>query len=309
MNNTHPGNLYGLIGYPVKHSLSPAMHNAAFKAAGISAEYRLFEITPEELEDFLFNPDKRVQDSEGNTHRAGDICGFNITIPHKVKAKEILIRHDYQAPSDYQQQDMMQCDVSGAINTVRRDPQGFSCFNTDVWGFMKSLEQDLQFSHAGQSVLLIGCGGAGRAVIAGLSSGPTPAEKIYIYDMSHAAVASAKKHFSRFRPVQQICKFINYDEIKEIIVRCRLLVNASPLGMHEEDAFPVAPVLLHKDLSVYDVIYTRQTSLVRYAKDKGLAAVDGRGMLAYQGARAWALWMHEPEPCQLMREVLERELS
>jgi len=285
------------------------MHNAAFKAAGIRAEYRLFEIKPEELEDFLLNPDKKVRDTEGNTYRAGDIRGFNITIPHKVKTREILMRNNYKDPAGCQQQDIMHRDISGAVNTVRRDDEGISCFNTDAWGFLKALKEDLRFSHAGKNVLLIGCGGAGRAIVAGLSVGAEAAKKIYIYDMSHAAVASAEKHFARFRAVRQICEFINYDDLKDIITRCQLLVNASPLGMKDNDASPVSEAWLYKELAVYDVVYTRETRLIRSAKQKGLLAVDGRGMLAYQGARAWGLWMHEAEPCKLMREVLEKELS
>ena len=83
--------IYGLIGYPVKHSLSPIMQNAAFKAAGINAEYRLFEVLPDRLEDFLLGADT-FKDDKDNVIAAGHVAGFNITVPHKVKAREIFER-------------------------------------------------------------------------------------------------------------------------------------------------------------------------------------------------------------------------
>ena len=90
--NPDPPKIYGLIGYPVKHSLSPTIHNAAFKHLGINAEYRLFEVKSDELEAFLLKSDKTFNDTDGRSVRAGDVLGFNITIPHKVKAREILER-------------------------------------------------------------------------------------------------------------------------------------------------------------------------------------------------------------------------
>ena len=108
--------LYGLVGYPLGHSLSPLMHNAAFKKLGIAAEYRKFEVRPEGLEDFLLN-DISVKDTEGNSVRARDVKGFNITIPHKIRAREILEKN---FSSNQAKEVLYYVQISGAINTVRR---------------------------------------------------------------------------------------------------------------------------------------------------------------------------------------------
>jgi shikimate dehydrogenase len=316
MKEGFPAKLYGLIGYPVKHSFSPAMHNAAFKAARIPAEYHLFEVRPEELQDFLLNPDKEVKDTEGKTFSAGDIAGFNITIPHKVKAKEILVPADLEEFRKKQESGEQSINiyawhrmVSGAINTVKRDENGLTCYNTDVAGFMKSLDENLRFSSRNEVVLLFGCGGAGRAAVAGLSFQQVRARKIYIYDNNQASLDSAKEQFAKFTDVNSIVEFITQDEIKDKIKDCHLLINASPVGMKEPDPSIVDKELLHGNLAVYDVVYNRETQLIKDAKEKGLSAINGRNMLAYQGALAWGLWMNKTEPVDIMLKALEAKMG
>ncbi len=182
--------IYGLIGYPVKHSLSPAMHNAAFQALNIDAEYRLFEVPPQRLEEFLLNTDKIFEDTDGNSVRAGDILGFNITIPHKVpallKSTTIVTSHEVI--------------LVGSVNTVKRDKNTGKLYyyNTDTTGFMKSLQEDLKFDTRNKNVFIFGCGGAGRAIIAGLTCKGTNVKKIYIYDVNKDAMDSTKRHFDNF---------------------------------------------------------------------------------------------------------------
>jgi shikimate dehydrogenase len=144
--------IYGVIGWPIKHSLSPAMHNAAFKKLGIKAEYRLFEVKPEDLEDFIFN--------------RKDVIGFNITVPHKIKAREILEKNP-EAPIKHAQSNVI---LTGAVNTAKRTASVLEYCNTDVLGFQTALKEDLRFDVKNKIVLLIGCGGAGRAVIAALNN-------------------------------------------------------------------------------------------------------------------------------------------
>ncbi|MFC1621527.1 shikimate dehydrogenase family protein [Candidatus Omnitrophota bacterium] len=255
---------YGIIGYPVKHSLSPAMHNAAFKELGIDAEYRKFEIKPDELEDFLLN--------------RKDVLGFNVTVPHKVMAKQIL---------DKVVDEKITC--VDAINTVKREGNKLKYANTDVAGFLTSLKEDLKFDHKDKSVLLIGCGGAGRAVIAGLSR---DVRKIYAYDSNPDAIKPAGK-----------LQCISAGEISSVINDCQLLVNASPIGMKEGDNSPVDRKLLHKDLFVYDVVYNIETDLVRAAKPR---AVGGLGMLLYQGVHAFEFWTGKRAPVEVMKKALLR---
>jgi len=266
--------LYGIIGYPVKHSLSPLMHNAAFKELGIDAEYKKFEVRPEELEDFLLN--------------RKDVKGFNITVPHKVKAKQILEREAKGSKSEY-------VDLAGAINTVKREGGRSHCTNTDVLGFLTSLKEDLKFDHKDKGVLLIGCGGAGRAVIAGLSNG---VRKIYAYDVNKDAIRSSEK-----------LECISDKEIPEIVKDCQLLVNATPIGMKKTDVSPVDKEILHNNLSVYDLVYNIETQLIKDAKSLGLPCSCGSGMLLYQGAHAFEFWTGKKAPIEVMKQALLKAIS
>ncbi|MBU1366819.1 MAG: shikimate dehydrogenase [Candidatus Omnitrophica bacterium] len=296
-----PKQIYGLIGYPVKHSLSASMHNAAFRSRGIDAEYRLFEVEPGDLEDFLLNPDKEVCDIEANYVRGGDIAGFNITIPHKVRAKQILERA-FPPKSLSGERDYHCMVISGAINTVKRERE---YTNTDVHGFLKSLEKDLQFKTEYKTALVVGCGGAGRAVVAGLSWAGANIKKIYIYEKNNKVAHLAQGHFSSFPELSGKWEFISHKHLPEIVKKCDLLVNASPVGMKEGGPTIIDKELLHKGLFVYDLVYNRETELVKDAKFLGLPAYGGRGMLLYQGAASWQFWTEKEPPMDVMRQALE----
>lgn len=308
--------IYGLIGCTVKHSFSPAIHNAAFRylkdqgKIDYDGEYRLFEVKPEELEEFLLNPDKVFKDTNNNPVRAGDVLGFNITIPHKVKAREILEREfPFNKNAPLMLQNLHYVKISGAINTARRVNDKLEYFNTDARGFFKSLEEDLRFDTKGKNVLIVGCGGAGRAVIAALSWRQNKINKIFIYDVSNEAMDSAKNHFSNFQYIMDKIKFITVEQMPEVIKDCQLLVNTSPVGMKEGDGSVVDKKLFHQGLSVYDVVYNRKTQLIKDAESLGRPAKDGLGMLLYQGAEAFELWTGQKAPIEIMRQALQKELE
>lgn len=306
--------IYGLIGYPVKHSRSPIMHNAAFQALKIPAEYILIPVEPKKLEDFLIN-NKKISDIDGNPVSIQDLSGFNITIPHKVKAKEILVKKFPYTTGERVQPDLYYVGLSGAVNTVKREGNELKYYNTDAAGFFKALEADLKFEIKDKSALLIGCGGAGRAIIASLSWKNRGINKIYVYEISAGAVESTKEHFSNLSSewrdnLAKKVEFVSDVKIKEAISRCQLFVNASSVGMKEGDPSPIDKNLLHKDLSVYDVVYNRKTQLIKDAESLGLNAKDGLGMLVYQGAVAFELWLPgQKAPVEVMRKVLEEELK
>jgi len=296
--------IYGLIGYPVKHSLSPAMQTAAFKDMNINAEYRLFEVKPQGLEDFLL---KRIFEE--------DISGCNITIPHKVKAKEILEKEFPPVRETMTAVDWYYLELTGAVNTVKNDNSRLLYWNTDAGGFFRSLFEDLKFQETkGKSVLIIGCGGAGRAVIAALSWDGLGVKKIYIYENSPAAQDSAKKHFFGLPQAAYLkdkLEFISEGEIKEAIKKCHLLVNASPVGMKDDEGSVITKELLEENrgLSVYDVVYNRKTRLIRDAEELGYPAAGGLGMLLYQGVYSFRYWTGLwPKP-ELMRKALEEEVN
>ncbi|MDD5584973.1 MAG: shikimate dehydrogenase [Candidatus Omnitrophica bacterium] len=305
--------IYGLIGYPVTHSLSPAMHNAAFSALKMPARYSLFEITPDDLEDFLLKPDTEVIDTEGNRCCAGDVVGFNITVPHKVRAKEILDKA-YPSLGVLKEKDLDREYVLtiGSINTVKRESPRPRYWNSDVSGFVRSLKGDLGFDIAANKeahALVIGCGGAGRAVIAALGWEQGGIAKIYAYDINPESAGTAVGYFSKFSHLNNRLELAEKGHIPDIISRCKLLVNASSLGMKEGDASPIAKNLLHKDLRVYDVVYNRETQLVRDAKSLKISAAGGLGMLLYQGVIAFHFLTGEIPPGEVMRNALTKELK
>lgn len=291
---------YGIIGDPVGHSLSPLMHNAAFKARGIDAEYIKIPVKPNELEDFLLN--------------RKNIKGFNITVPYKIKAREILKEKFHVVKTlPYPHYDKM----SGAINTVKRNGEDIEYCNTDPIGFDHSLEEDLKFGKTtGKSVLVIGCGGASRAIVAELSDPGHYIKKIYLYDINKEAVDSTKRHLSKVFPDWNIkIEFIDDEKkIPEKIEGCQLLVNTSPVGMKDKDDVSVVDesiLALNKKLYVYDVVYTRETGLIKTAKGLGMRAVGGRGMLAYQGAFSFSLWtgVAAKDVVGVMRKKLDEVLD
>ena len=302
-----PPKVYGLLGFPVKHSFSPVMHNAAFKELKIHAEYKLFEVKPEELSDFLLG-DILVKDIYGSPVFSKDILGYNVTIPHKIKAKEILSE---AYPSHGEKELSHYNEVSGAINTVKRVGPKLKYRNTDVPGFTRSLKQDLKFNSKYKSVLLLGCGGAGRAVIASLSWKGAYIKKIYVYESNLEAARAARRHFSQFPFMKKILEFISVEQISNTLKQCHLLVNASPVGMHEGDVSPVKKEILskNKELSVYDVVYNRKTQLITDARSLGYPAAGGLGMLLYQGVISFEYWTGKRAPEAIMREALEKEIS
>jgi len=283
-------NIYGVIGWPIKHSLSPAMHNAAFKTLGIDAEYESFEVSPEGLEDFILN--------------RKDVAGFNITVPHKIRAREILEKS--QPLVTHTQFDVK---LTGAVNTVKRTVNTLEYKNTDVLGFQTALKEDLKFNAENKNALVIGCGGAGRAVIAALSCKDNGINKIYVCEINNAQVDSAKKHFLKLpQDLQDIVKkkieFISLEQLPAGIKASQLLVNTSPLGMKEGDLPVIDKKLLHKGLSVYDVIYNRETELIKDATLLGLCCSGGLGMLLYQGVHAFEFWTGKKAPVEVMRKAL-----
>ncbi len=301
MESNFSPQIYGLIGYPVKHSFSPLMHNAAFKELGINAEYRLFEVKPAKLKDFLLTASK-------------ELSGFNITIPHKVSTKLILETNFLQALKELSGEQAYHVRLSGAINTVKIDNGSIYCYNTDVSGFLTSLKEDLDFELTDKNVFLIGCGGAGRAVIAGLSWRDVKVRKVYVYDIQREAVESLKQHFQTLplewqNVLQEKIEFITSEQIADKLKNCHLLVNASGLGMKDGDLSVVKKKLFHKNLFVYDLVYNKNTQLIREAKECSLPACGGLGMLLHQGAKAFSIWTNKPAPITIMKETLKKEME
>lgn len=277
--------LYGLVGHPVRHSLSPAMQNAAFKESGIDAEYKLFDIPPDGLEDFLSSIPKN------------SISGINVTIPHKVKAKECLERHGLLDEFAIR---------LGAVNTVKVTPGGLKGFNTDGPGFYRSLVEDLKFEPENKNIFVMGAGGGAMAVIMYLGNGP---HKIFVSDIDATKTKQVWEHYSRFYDPEKLV-IVDKSGFEEALASSVLLINTTPVGMKESDPSPVDKKLLHPALYVYDLVYNvPETALVKEATRMKCHAVTGLGMLLRQGAIAFEIWTDKKAPVDIMKRALKSALK
>ncbi|MDO8525057.1 MAG: shikimate dehydrogenase [Candidatus Omnitrophota bacterium] len=278
--------IYGLIGHPVKHSLSPAMQNAAFHALRLDAEYLLYDVEPEKLEAFLENA------------YASGISGLNITIPHKIKVKYHLER---KGSLDENARRL------GAVNTIKVAEGGkLFGYNTDGPGFYRSLIEDLKFEPEGKNIFVLGAGGAAQACVMYLGNSP---KNIFVSDIDKARTEGLRAHYERYFGGERLI-VVEGAEFKKYLKDSDLLINATPVGMKESDPSPVDPALFHYGLHVYDLVYNRpSTALVKEANAAKLHAVTGIGMLLYQGAIAFEIWTGAKAPIGAMRKALKEALK
>ncbi|MBL7091782.1 MAG: shikimate dehydrogenase [Candidatus Omnitrophica bacterium] len=275
--------IYGLIGFPVKHSYSAVMHNAAFKELGVDARYELFEVKPGELE-------ARFKGLVGQ-----GVCGFNITVPYKEEIINFLDELDREAH------------LIGAVNTVKvNEDKTTKGFNTDGPGFITHLTRIVGFNLQGKKVSILGAGGAARAVSTQLAKNGAGSIALFDMDRDKAKGLAAKleANFSN-------CDIGLVSEADALLQdKPDLLINATPVGMYKEDRLVFNPEYLHPKLVVYDLVYNpAQTPLLREAKRKGCSGVfNGLGMLLYQGALAFKVWLDVEPPVAVMEQALREVL-
>lgn len=282
MNKKSPTKIYGILGYPARHSLSPLMHNAAFRALKINAEYRIFEIAPQDLEDFI------------HSFTEENIFGLNVTIPYKEKVIPFLNKISSKAK------------LIGAVNTIKVLDNNLGGFNTDGEGFLKHLTKDLKFNPEGKKIVIIGAGGAAKAVLVYLNK--KKPQRISIYDIDKAKQKALINHLKEsFKNVE----FRSAGSIEELNIEdCDLLINATPVGMKETDPNLVNEKLIHKNLLVYDLIYNpKETKLLKLAKQKGAYTSNGLGMLLYQGMLSFKIWTGKNAPREAMQKALLESYS
>lgn len=267
--------LYGVLGHPVAQSLSPAMHNAAFRATGLNAAYLPFPVAPHLLNEAV----------KGLV--AVGVGGFNLTVPHKTAILPLL---DEILP---------EARAVGAVNTVRNDNGRLIGANTDGVGLLASLEKDLAFTPHGKTVLMLGAGGAARGIaFALLTSG---VGRLVIanrtMEKAEALAADCQTHF----PQQQVDPAA-LDNLAGLAPH--LLVQTTTVGMGDGKS-PLDLEPLGVSDAVVDIIYhPLETPLLAQAKKLGLATCNGIGMLLYQGTAAWRFWTDREPPVEVMRKAL-----
>jgi shikimate dehydrogenase len=253
-------NRVGLIGWPIEHSVSPHMHNAAFKALGMTGW--LYDLIPV--------PPGSVSVEVDQVREQGYI-GINVTVPHKHSVME-LVEPDARARA------------IGAVNTI--DFRNNTGTNTDVTGFLDDLAAN-EVSLDGQNVLVIGAGGAGRAVVYGLV---TSGANVSLFDISTEQVQNLVSDMREKAGIVSIQTRTIAEAVSDGIA---LIVNCSPVGMWPKvDASPwPLDVPFPAGVTVYDLVYRpAKTKLMRQAEASGGRAVTGLGMLVRQGAAAFKIW-------------------
>ncbi|OGX27563.1 MAG: shikimate dehydrogenase [Omnitrophica WOR_2 bacterium RIFCSPLOWO2_12_FULL_51_24] len=278
--------IFGIIGFPVKHTLSPHFQNAAFASLGMDALYVPFEVASRDLKAAV------------RGLKALGISGVNVTIPHKQAVLPLVDELSAEAKG------------IGAANTIVFSRNGKAkAYNTDGEGFIRSLKGELKINPKGRSVLLFGCGGAAKAIAFVLAR-----EGVRSISFVDQAEKRAKELAAKIKKDFPRCgtKHIPFlrSRIDEEALDSDLLVNASPVGMHKGDPCIINPKALHKDLAVYDIVYNPQaTPLLKEAKKRGIRASNGLGMLLYQGVLSFELFTGRKAPVSVMRAALKKAIT
>ena len=272
--------LTGLLGNPLGHSFSPVMHNRAFELLGLNFFYMPIEVTPENLKDVACGISKM------------NFAGYNVTIPHKIRIMEHLDGIDELARS------------IGAVNTVTIKDGVTTGHNTDGEGFIRSLETETGTSVKGKTLLVLGTGGAARAVAMALAF--KGAERIIICNRTEQKARDLSRDINeKVRPCSEVIPMAPW-EIKNAARQADVVINTTSVGMHpEEDRMPLDGEAIPEGIVVCDIIYNPdKTKLLRVAESKGCKIVSGLGMLVYQGAEAFRLWTGTEPPVDEMFAVV-----
>jgi shikimate dehydrogenase len=273
-----------LIGHPVAHSLSGAMQQAAFDAAGVPATYELWDRSPQELPDAI------------GELRTDDFLGANVTIPHKEKAAALVDRLTEEAHT------------TGAVNTITREGKRLVGHNTDVPAFRVALDALVGKQRMPRAAVILGSGGGARAVVHGLvTEGFT---RIVVFNRHLHRAEAMVRFFAKSAAHMELRAMPWHESIIEAeLAKAKVLVNATSVGLQGDES-PIPGDLIPGDLLVMDLIYNPpQSRLLREAEAAGCQVLNGETMLLHQGAAAFTLWTGQPAPVELMREKLAEGLG
>jgi len=275
-----PKHQYGIIGWPVEHSVSPQMQLAAFHALGISAEYNRIPVKPEEL------PEK-IQELK----RIGYL-GWNVTVPHKAAIIPLLDEIETNA------------EVSGSVNTVINRNGSLFGYSTDGYGLEISIKESFNIDLAGGSFLFWGAGGA--AVAASTHFVNTGARQIILVNRTVEKALHLKKTLNKINPESEIKVYIpaDVDSLQQIFSNIDVIIQSTSIGLKANDPVSINRELLSPSLKIVDMIYS-ETALIREMKTIGGTIIDGKGMLLHQGAKSFSLWTGKDAPVEVMRKALK----
>ena len=278
MGITGKTKLVGLLGWPVGHTLSPAIQNAAFQAAGLDYAYVPLAVRPADLPQAV------------NGLRALGFAGANVTIPHKTAVIPLLDSLGKDAAR------------AGAVNTIIVADGRLNGHNTDIQGFLAPLRGSVPL--AGQTVVVFGAGGAARAVLVALEL--AGAAETIIAGRDRKKVEALAASFKTAVPC-----LLKDSEMASHLGRASLVVNSTPLGMapYEDEMVRLDWASINKAAIIYDLIYNPpETRLLREAARHGFRVVSGMEMLVEQGALAFTLWTGLEAPREVMAAALREAL-
>jgi shikimate dehydrogenase len=288
--------ILGVIGNPIGHSLSPIIHNAAIEHLGLDYRYLAFPVAPANLATAL------------DGFAAIGLVGCSVTIPHKQAIIPLLAEITPLAKA------------VGAVNTVWNTPEGWKGTNTDVAGFVSPLAA-MQRDWGKTTVVILGNGGAARAVVAGCHQLGCGA--IHVIGRDAAKLAQFKFSWADIQlpiassdlPIQVTIQTHIWADLPNVVGKDNLLlVNSTPIGMYPQVGnSPIEVEIMAKigaNSIAYDLIYTpRPTKFLQLAQDCGMIAIDGTEMLVQQGAVAFELWLKQSAPIDIMHQALIEHLK
>lgn len=266
--------LYGLIGDPIEKSLSPDIHNLSFSNNSENGVYLAFQVKKNELKNAV------------ESIKALKIKGFNVTIPHKVEIIKYLDELDFEA------------ETLGAVNTVKNENGKLKGYNTDGRGFIELLNQN-NFIPIGKEILVIGAGGAARAIVMLLAK--EKAKKIVILNRTEKKAVELKEEVGKL--FKETIIDVKVDDYKKF----DLVINTTSVGMHPNiEDIPMEVKLLDENCVVCDIIYKPlETKLLKEAESRGLKTIKGLGMLINQALLSEEIWLNR----KIIREDIEEKLS
>lgn len=274
--------VFGIFGHPVEHTFSPGMHNAAFAKIKRDACYVPFAVAPLDLERAV-----RAIVPLG-------IRGVNITIPHK----ETIIPYLDDLTDDAK--------MIGAVNTIEVTRGRLIGHNTDGRGFLRSLREETGFRPKGKTILMVGSGGAARAV--GFNLALSGAETILLCDLNTAKAKKLARDIQN--KTETRVKAVNPEGLEKSAQAAECIINATPLGLKPGDPLPIPRHLIRKGQLICDLVYNPlRTPLLKAARALGADALSGIGMLLYQGVIAFEIWTGGKAPVNVMKAALTGQIA
>ena len=274
--------VFGIFGHPVEHTFSPGMHNAAFAKINLDACYVPFAVSPSDLE------------RAARAIVPLGICGLNITIPHK----ETIIPFLDDLTDDAR--------MIGAVNTIEVARGKLIGHNTDGRGFLRSLREETGFRPKGKTILMVGSGGAARAV--GFNLALSGAQMIVLCDLD--TVKAAKLGRDIQKKTETRVNVVNPKGLAKNAQIAECIINATPLGLKSGDPLPIPRKLIRKDQLICDLVYNPlRTPLLKAARQAGADTLSGIGMLLYQGVIAFEIWTGRKAPVTVMKTALTGQIE